>query len=109
MAEVTKPPFLDETGRRIATALEGMKESASRLATVDAAGLVKPDGTSIKVDSDGTISVEKVDVATTETAGTVKPDGTTISVGADGAISIILDEVSSATIASIINGTYKEV
>ena len=53
------------------------------IATTTAAGIVKPDGTTIEVDSDGTISAK---AATQETAGIVKPDGTTISV-ADGIIS----------------------
>ena len=57
MANVTKPIILDETGQRIATALEGMKENGSKLATADNAGLVKPDGTTTIV-SEGTISVK---------------------------------------------------
>lgn len=58
--------------------------------TTEKAGIGKPDGTTITVDSDGTmhsIGGESVDIATTEKSGIVKPDGTTITITADGTIS----------------------
>ena len=65
-------------------------ESASQgiePATTTRLGGVKPDGTTITVDNDGTIhGTAEVDVATTTTAGIVKPDGTTITVDQDGTI-----------------------
>ena len=57
-------------------------------ATTTLAGVVKPDGTSITVDNDGTIhGTEQTPIATSSVAGKVKPDGTTISVDDDGVIS----------------------
>lgn len=60
-------------------------------ATTTTPGIVKPDGTSITVDSDGTISAvgggSDVPIATPEIAGKVKPDGTTITITEDGTIS----------------------
>lgn len=58
------------------------------IATIGVAGKVKPDGKSIKVDTDGTISVDTVEVATNDVAGTVKPDNSTISVDSEGTISV---------------------
>lgn len=62
-------------------------------ATVDKKGLVKPDGETIIIDEDGTISAKagsvEIDIATTETTGIVKPDGTTITITEDGTISAI--------------------
>ena len=49
-------------------------------------GGVKPDGTTITMTSDGTISAV-VPPATTSTIGGVKPDGTSITITADGTIS----------------------
>ena len=57
------------------------------IATTEEAGKVKPDGTSIKITEDGTISVDKINVATVEEAGIVKPDGATIRITEDGTIS----------------------
>ena len=73
------------------------------IATTDNAGLVKPDGTSIKVTQDGTISVETIPVATSDKAGIVKPDGKSIKVTTDGTISV--DTVAVAT--TEIAGTVK--
>ena len=58
------------------------------IATTGTAGKVKPDGKSIRITTDGTISVDTVAVATTEVAGTVKPDGETISVDTQGTIKV---------------------
>ena len=49
-------------------------------------GGVKPDGTTITMTSDGTISASAPPTATTSTLGLVKPDGTSITI-ADGIIS----------------------
>ena len=49
-------------------------------------GGVKPDGTTITMTSDGTISASAPPTATTSTLGLVKPDGTSITI-ADGVIS----------------------
>ena len=51
-------------------------------------GGVKPDGTTITMTSDGTISASAPPTATTSTLGLVKPDGTSITI-ADGVISSI--------------------
>lgn len=58
------------------------------IATVDDVGTVKPDGTTITIDSDGTIhsSTYSLPPATTSALGGVKPDGTTITVDQDGTI-----------------------
>ena len=49
-------------------------------------GVIKPDGTTITMTSNGTISASAPPTATTSTLGLVKPDGTTITI-ADGVIS----------------------
>lgn len=56
-------------------------------ATSSVIGGVKPDGTTITVAQDGTISgTETTPIATTSVAGKVKPDGTTVTVDQDGTI-----------------------
>ena len=55
--------------------------SAVGIATVTNTGVVRPDGASIKIIADGTISVP---TATSEALGLVKPDGTTITIDANG-------------------------
>jgi len=58
-------------------------------ATSSTAGKVKPDGTTITVDADGTIhgtAQYELPTATESAIGGVKPDGTTITVDADGTI-----------------------
>ena len=49
-------------------------------------GVIKPDGTTITMTSNGTISASAPPTATTSTLGLVKPDGTSITI-ADGVIS----------------------
>ena len=49
-------------------------------------GVIKPDGATITMTSDGTISASAPPTATTSTLGLVKPDGTSITI-ADGVIS----------------------
>ena len=71
-------------------------------ATVNKKGLVKPDGETIIIDEDGTISAKagsvEVDIATNEIAGIVKPDGTTIAITEDGTISAISGGSSSTVV-----------
>ena len=68
------------------------------VATSQAAGKVKPDGTTITVDSNGTISsVDQTPIATTSTAGKVKPDGTTITINSSGTITAQGTDVPIAT------------
>lgn len=61
------------------------------IATTSTAGIVKPDGTTITVDADGTIHATEYELqaATTSTLGGVKVDGTTIQVSDDGTISAV--------------------
>lgn len=62
-------------------------KNASRTATTEIPGIVKPDGTTITVEADGTIhSSKRPEIATTEAPGIVKPDGKTIKVESDGTI-----------------------
>lgn len=69
------------------------------IATTAVAGIVKPDGTSILVKADGTISAKLPDptVAEVGTLGVVKPDGTTITIKADGTISAKQKDATIAT------------
>ena len=59
-------------------------------ATQDTLGLVKPDGNSIQISEDGTLSADipEVALATLASAGLVQPDGTSITI-ANGIISAI--------------------
>ena len=68
-------------------------------ATTTVAGIVKPDGTSILVKADGTISAKLPDptVAAVGTLGVVKPDGTTITIKSDGTISAKQKDATIAT------------
>ena len=62
MAEVTSPLLLDNTGQSMLTKLEGIRAALAAevtIATTSTAGIVKPDGTSISVGNDGTISTSK--------------------------------------------------
>jgi len=57
------------------------------IATTSMAGRVKPDGTTITVDRDGTIhGKDEEPIATRWNTGVVKPDGSTITVDDDGTI-----------------------
>jgi hypothetical protein len=57
------------------------------IATTSVAGRVKPDGTTITVDRDGTIhGKDEEPIASRWNTGVVKPDGTTITVDDDGTI-----------------------
>lgn len=66
---------------------QSINGAAVPIATTTTAGKVKPDGTTITIDADGTIhGSANVDIATTSKAGIVKPDGTTITIQNDGTI-----------------------
>lgn len=60
------------------------------IATEEKAGIVKPDGTTITVDEDGTIhgaNTYELPNATNETIGGIKPDGKTTFVNTEGVLS----------------------
>lgn len=66
---------------------KGEKGNSGNVATTTVAGVVKPDGTTITVTSDGTVTAKATTpIATTSKVGTVKPDGETITVATDGTI-----------------------
>lgn len=73
------------------------------IATTERAGIVKPDGVTLSVDTDGTLTViggtsggsGSADIATTEKVGLVKPDGTTLTITTDGTLSVDLDEAQA--------------
>jgi len=79
--------------------------SAVGIATVTNTGVVRPDGASIKIIADGTISVP---TATGEALGLVKPDGTTITIDANGALTAqavgALNDLTDVNIASASQG-----
>ena len=57
------------------------------VATTSVAGKVKPDGTTITIDADGTLhGSAQVDLATDSSAGIVRPDGTSVTIDQDGTI-----------------------
>lgn len=59
----------------------------NEVVTYGKAGTVKPDGTTIVVDDDGTIHcVAKVQIATKDRAGVVYPDGITITIDRNGVL-----------------------
>ena len=90
-------------GMRVCT-LKNMLDSGGAnvpIATTAIAGIVKPDGTTIKVKADGTLSavIPDPDTAAVGTLGAVKPDGTTITILPDGTISAKQTELPVATTA----------
>lgn len=90
-------------GMRVCT-LKNMLDSGGAnvpIATTAIAGIVKPDGTTIKVKADGTLStvIPDQDTAAVGTLGVVKPDGTTITILPDGTISAKQTELPVATTA----------
>lgn len=92
--------YYNEQAQLAKTAAEDAADRAAQVADVDiatttTAGIVKPDGTTITIDLDGTIhGADQSEIATTETAGVVKPDGTTIGVEADGTIKSLVTAAS---------------
>ena len=80
VGSTTQPIYLDGGTPKVA-------DPYPTIATADKEGLVKPDGDTIKVAEDGTISAAaEVPIATTDIAGRVKPDGRSITVDEDGTI-----------------------
>ena len=59
-------------------------------------GGVCPDGTTITMTSDGTISASAPPTATTSTLGLVKPDGNMITITKDGTISVDKSKISAS-------------
>lgn len=112
---LTGKPAIDGTELSSASTAAGLglakKADIPGIATAEAAGIVKPDGTTITVDESGIIKVSELDsylkketadstyakttdlpkAATDDAAGLVKPDGTTTKVTEDGTISAVLD------------------
>ena len=79
--------------------------SAVGIATVSNTGIVRPDGSSIKIIADGTISVP---TATGEALGLVKPDGSTITIDANGTLTAnaagALSDLTDVNISSASQG-----
>ena len=79
--------------------------SAVSIATVTTAGIVRPDGASVKIISDGTISVP---TATGSGLGIVRPDGTTITIDANGVLTAqaagALSDLTDVNISSATQG-----
>ena len=71
------------------------------IATTTTPGIIKPDGTTLMVKTDGTASAVIPDptVAAVGTLGVVKPDGTTVTIKADGTISAKQTTIPTATAA----------
>ena len=85
MPAILAAPTYAQRAETAAEKAEGI--AGAGIATPEKIGLVKPDGTTIAVASDGTIS-SVIKAATAEKIGAVKPDGTTTTVSNDGAISV---------------------
>lgn len=118
---LTGKPAIDGTELTSSSTAESLglakKTDLPKAATTKLAGIVKPDGTTITVTDDGTISVNELSaylktedadkkyakttdvpgVATVDKAGTVKPDNTTIKVTEDGTINAVLDDYAKKT------------
>ena len=87
------------------TGVLSASDQSTPIATTSVAGKVIPDGTTITVDSSGTISsVDQTPIATTSVAGKVKPDGTSITVDANGVISATQQYI--AVSVGSISGTF---
>lgn len=92
------------TNVELAEMVNELSERDINVATTLAAGIVKPDGTTITVDQDGTIhGATQVDTATSSSLGVVKPDNDTITIDANGVISAV--ETPVATTSAV--GTVK--
>ena len=89
--EVTANSFTIRRSGRINDNIDsGNIENYLPIATTSDVGVVKPDGTTITVDSDGTLhgsSTYTLPTASTTTLGGVKVDGTTITIDSNGVIS----------------------
>ena len=85
ISAINAAPTYAQRAETAAEKAEGI--AGAGIATPEKIGLVKPDGTTIAVASDGTIS-SVIKAATAEKIGAVKPDGTTTTVSNDGTISV---------------------
>lgn len=66
-------------------------EIKTSVATAESTGVVKPDGTTITIDEDGTLhgsSTYTLPIASTDTLGGIKPDGKTTFVNEEGVLSV---------------------
>lgn len=111
--------IIDTAIKKLADALKGLSKVASSgsyndlsdtpeipsqipIASVEVAGIVKPDGETILVDKEGKISAAvKVAIATLQAAGLVKPDGVTITVDEDGTISATVGIATTDTAGTV--------
>lgn len=72
-------------------------------ATSDTVGVVKPDGSTITIDSNGvlTATAQMPGVATSATVGVVKPDGNTITVDGNGTLTATAQMPGVATASTV--------
>lgn len=105
----TKNIYLDKDQTRIL--LNNLE-----IATMEQLGIVKPDGSTITIDEDGTIhgaTTYVLPIATTTVLGGIKVDGTTITVNSEGVITCINDSSIPNWVANtvytigtlVVNGT----
>ena len=81
--------------------------AAVSVATITTAGIVRPDGATVLVAADGTISIP---VAELNKLGIVKPDGTTIVVDANGTLSArVAGALSALTDVNISQATQGQI
>ena len=80
-----------------------ISKAAPATATANTLGVVKPDGSTITVDSDGTLTAtaQMPGVATNTNVGVVKPDGNTITVDGDGTLTATAQMPGVATTSSV--------
>lgn len=108
-ANITLTDNADGTTTISASGSGGGGGSDVPIATTEIAGKVKPDGETITVTSDGTISSVSKDVtpiATTSTVGKVKPDGNTITITDDGTISAVGGGSGTGDVTAAGNNTF---
>lgn len=108
-ANITLTDNADGTTTISASGSGGGGGSDVPIATTEIAGKVKPDGETITVTSDGTISSVSKDVtpiATTLTVGKVKPDGNTITITDDGTISAVGGGSGTGDVTAAGNNTF---
>lgn len=75
-------------------------------ATSSFLGTVRADGTTILIDSSGTISVVPVTTATSSATGTIRPDNTSITV-TSGVIAVNTQNIIDNNSLSSVNGTIR--
>lgn len=102
--------FLDNIG--LTKLIQLIKGSLPTKATSSTLGLVKPDNSTITVDSDGVISSSggisyTLPTASTSTLGGVKIDGSTITIDANGVISTGFNLTYDNSASGLTATTYK--